>query len=248
MITLTLATPSDFNFNATIKSHGWYQLAPNIYDDTSQTLKRPYLLDNGKCVTLLITDGKSQIINIVVTGVAIISSKDRNNILRAVERIFNLKQRLIPFYKTMSKTEGYEWVTERKSARLLASATIWEDLAKTLLTTNTSWKNTQKMVAQLVALDKHGIFPSPQDITALLPDEFADKVGIGYRAPYLYEASQRIASGEIDLAQWETLDSDALYKAIIGLAGFGDYATGTLMRLMGHFDKLAIDTVASTLR
>ncbi|MEO1291171.1 MAG: hypothetical protein AAFV93_25845, partial [Chloroflexota bacterium] len=31
---------------------------------------------------------------------------------------------------------------------------------------------------------------------------------------------------------------------ITDLTGFGDYAAGTLMRLMGHFDKLAIDTVA----
>ncbi|MEM9954284.1 MAG: hypothetical protein AAF846_21925 [Chloroflexota bacterium] len=244
MIILTIATPADFDFRRTVLSHGWYQLAPNTYDDTTQTLKRPFLLDSGKTVHLSIEDGKSNLLTITVYDVAIISSRDRNNILRGIERMFSLKQRLTKFYETMSKTEGYEWVAEHRTARLLASPTIWEDLVKTLLTTNTSWSNTQKMVAQICSLDAQGIFPSPADIVALMPDDFADKAGIGYRAPYLYEASQRIASGEIDLKQWQTLDSDSLYKAITDLTGFGDYAAGTLMRLMGHFDKLAIDTVA----
>ena len=46
------------------------------------------------------------------------------------------------------------------------------------------------------------------------------------------------------LKGWRQLDSDEFYKAVTDLKGFGDYAAGTMLRLCGHFDKLAIDTVA----
>ncbi|MGB7338008.1 MAG: hypothetical protein WBC91_03870 [Phototrophicaceae bacterium] len=244
MIALTLNTPSNFDFHATVMSHGWYQLAPNTYHQDTHILERPYLLTNDKPVKLMIQSGRSHLLIITVIGQAIISSVDRYSILRAIEAMFNLNQGLTPFYQRMSATEGYEWVTERKCARLLASPTIWEDLAKTLLTTNTSWGNTVKMTAQLSAIDPHHIFPSPQMIVSLSEDEFAEAVGAGYRAAYLYQAAQRIVSGDVNLATWHSLDSDALYRAITDLKGFGDYSAGTLMRLMGHFDRLAIDTVA----
>ena len=35
---------------------------------------------------------------------------------------------------------------------MLVSPTVWEDLAKTLLTTNTTWAMTKSMVARLAAL------------------------------------------------------------------------------------------------
>lgn len=244
MITITLATPADFNFKSTVESHGWYQLEPDHYNPEQGILSRPYLLDNDKTVTLSMTGGKSRSLMINVNGQAIISSRDRNNIMRLAENMFNLKQNLTPFYQQMAKIEGYQWIAEKKPARLLASPTVWEDLAKTLLTTNTSWGNTIKMVASLSAIDDYNIFPSPQKIASMKEDDFADAVGAGYRAPYLYEAAKRIAAGEINVESWRTLDSDDLYKAIKDLKGFGDYAAGTVMRLLGHFDKLAIDTVA----
>lgn len=244
MITITLSTPSDFNFNASIESHGWYQLAPNYADADKTILQRPYQLENGKPVRLIMRAGKFHTLIIHIKGQEIISSRDRNNIMNAVSNMFNLGQRLTPFYKEMSKTEGYEWIAEKKPARLLASPTVWEDLAKTLLTTNTSWANTIKMAERMTAIDPYHIFPSAETICVMSPDEFAEQVGMGYRAPYLYEAAERVVSGEVDVESWRSLDSDSLYKAITDLKGFGDYAAGTLMRLMGHYDKLAIDTVA----
>ena len=244
MITITIPTPSDFNFKATIESHGWYQLAPNYADSERSILQRPYKLENGKPVTLILRGGKFHTLIIHIRGQAIIDSQDRNNIMQAVANMFNLNQRLTPFYKEMAKIEGYQWIAEKEPARLLASPTIWEDLAKTLLTTNTSWGNTVKMAERLSAIDPDKIFPSAETITNMLPDEFADCAGLGYRASYLYEVAEHIVLGELDVESWRSLDSEALYKAIVDLKGFGDYSAGTLMRLIGHHDRLAIDSVA----
>ena len=242
MIYLTIPTPSDFDFMATVKSHGWYQLAPNNLE--RGYLRRPYRLHNGRLAQLCIQGSKSRSILVEVNGQAIISSRDRNLITQAVRAMFNLEQNLKPFYAKMSKTSGYEWVTEKKTARLLASPTVWEDLIKTLLTTNTSWSNTVKMAERVSALDPNNIFPSAQTLAHFSGDELADKAGLGYRGQYLHSLVQRIISGELDVESWRYLSSADLFKAVTNLQGFGDYSAGTVLRLLGHFDKLAIDSVA----
>ena len=49
-------------------------------------------------------------------------------------------------------------------------------------------------------------------------------------------------TANLDLDSWQTLDSDALFKAVKSLRGFGDYAAGTVARMLGHFDRIAIDS------
>ena len=243
MICLTIKTPSDFDFSATLYSHGWYQLAPNKIEEGTGKLTRPYQLTNGRLVQLCIIGSKSRSILVEVKGQSIISSRDRNLIMQAVRQLFNLGQNLKPFYAQMSKTDGYEWISEKKVARLLASPTVWEDLVKTLLTTNTSWSNTLKMSERLSALDPNAIFPSAEQLAQFSEDDLGEKAGLGYRNQYLYQLVQRVVSGELNVESWRELSSPDLYKAIIGLQGFGDYAAGTVLRLLGHFDKLAIDSV-----
>ena len=118
-----------------------------------------------------------------------------------------------------------------------------------LLTTNCSWSQTINMTSQLCRLgaphpacpDWHA-FPTPQRIAELDIDELSDAVRAGYRTAWLHELAGRIASGEVDLDRWLTLDSDALFKAVKSLKGFGDYAAGTVARMAGQFDRIAIDT------
>jgi 3-methyladenine DNA glycosylase/8-oxoguanine DNA glycosylase len=77
------------------------------------------------------------------------------------------------------------------------------------------------------------------------PDDLNSHIRAGYRSAYLHLLASRIASREIEVESWRDpgLPSDELYRRIRGLKGFGDYAAGNLLRLLGHFDRLATDTV-----
>lgn len=245
MVTLAIATPKDFRYKAVVESHGWNHLAPFVYDRETGILTRKHTLSDGTVVTMTLYGGKDETIFVDVTGGRqIITSRQRNEMLQVAKRIFNVAWDLRAFYDTMSKTEGYEWVTEHKAARLLASPTVWEDMAKTLLTTNISWSSTVTMTEKLAAIDPANTFPTPQQVAALSEDELDEQVGAGYRTAYLHNLATRIASGELNVEAWRTLSSDDLYNEIMELTGFGDYAAGTVLRLLGHFDKLAIDSVA----
>jgi 3-methyladenine DNA glycosylase/8-oxoguanine DNA glycosylase len=233
---LEFATPADFRFRATVESHGWYQLAPYSYDESAVILSRPHKLRNGSLATL----------NMYGDTLVVEADKpiDAEEIRPIVNAIFRLDHDLSGFYEQMSRTKGYEWVAQQKAARIMASPSIWEDLAKTLLTTNTSWGNTKSMVRKLASIDPDGIFPSPEQVASLSLEDFSIKAGAGYRNAYLYSLAQGIANGDINPESWRELDTESLYKTVRGIKGFGDYATGSILRLLGHYDRLAIDSVA----
>ena len=84
-------------------------------------------------------------------------------------------------------------------------------------------------------------------IGALDFDDFAVRVRAGYRSAYLHELARKVAAGEVDLGAWLGLEGDAFYRSVKSLKGFGDYASGTVARMYGHFDRIAIDTAAHTM-
>jgi 3-methyladenine DNA glycosylase/8-oxoguanine DNA glycosylase len=244
MLSLTVTTPVDFRFRETVESHGWYQLAPFVYDSITGVLSRKLRLSNGQIVTLNLRGTKTRAIQVHILSARVLTSSLRYQVIRAVQNMFSLDINLRDFYKLMQKTDGYEWVDVHKAGRMLAAPTVWEDLAKTLMTTNIAWSGTKEMARKLVSLDPDGVFPTPQQVSNISEEELTQQTGMGYRAPYLHTLARRISSGELNVENWRLLNSDELYKAITDLNGFGDYAAGTMLRLLGHFDKLAIDSVA----
>jgi 3-methyladenine DNA glycosylase/8-oxoguanine DNA glycosylase len=90
---------------------------------------------------------------------------------------------------------------------------------------------------------RRAAFPTPERIAALPFDDLHAQVRAGYRDAYLHELARRIAAGDIEVESWRGLPSDALYKRITSLKGFGDYAAGNMLKLLGHYDRLATDTV-----
>ena len=77
------------------------------------------------------------------------------------------------------------------------------------------------------------------------PIEFAKITRLGYRAKHVHELATAIASGVLDVEIWRnsSLSTGELYSKILELSGFGPYATGNVLRLLGRHEKLAIDSV-----
>lgn len=63
-------------------------------------------------------------------------------------------------------------------------------------------------------------FPSPDELScASEPDLRA--LGLGYRAPYVTDAAQKVCSGALDLQQAGSLDDEALYQTLMTVKGVG---------------------------
>ena len=241
------ATPP-FDFTRTVLSHGWRQLPPFSWDAQGAILGYVYESSAGE-VWRLNMRARAGGVHVSSRDCPAPSRQQEQEMRAAVTRMLNLPWDASAFYAAMRAHDGYEWLEAQGWGRLLLAPSLWEDMAKVLLTTNCSWAQTLNMCRQLCRLGAphpeiaggHA-FPTPERIAALAYDSFTERVRAGYRSAYLYDLARKIADREIDPHAWLALDGDTFYRAVKSLRGFGDYAAGTLSRMVGHCDKVAIDS------
>jgi 3-methyladenine DNA glycosylase/8-oxoguanine DNA glycosylase len=250
MTTFTIQTPPGFCFWPTVTSHGWCDLQPFSSHDDTRSLQRIHQLSDGQVINLILEADADENIRVTVEGLNDSLSSDQiDELTHGLNNVFNLDRDLSEFYALVRQYPRYQWIEHKAAGRMLAAPTVWEDLSKTLLTTNTTWNMTKQMTSRLNNLGEPyaaggNAFPTPERIASFTPDELNTHVRAGYRGAYLHELATRIANGEIDVESWRepNLSSPDLYKRVKSLKGFGDYAAGSILKLLGHFDRLATDT------
>ncbi len=245
-----IPTAAQFDFERTVLSHGWLMLPPFSWQAESGTLGYVHQSAAGEVLRLQIRAAKDGL-RVQLPDRAQITPNLETELASAVKRMLNIDWDLSAFYRAMAAHAGYQWLEAERRGRILIAPSLWEDLAKVLLTTNCSWAQTVNMCHQLCQLgaphptvEDCQAFPTAQRIAAMDFEKFAEAVRAGYRSAYLFELARKIADGEIDLDAWLALDGDDFYQAVKSLKGFGDYAAGTIARMYGRFDKIAIDTAA----
>mgnify|MGYP003694276423 CR=1 FL=1 len=156
----------------------------------------------------------------------------------------------LSFIACWPQDNDFNWIPTQGAGRLLRSPTVFEDLVKMICTTNCSWALTQKMVTGLVenlgreSSNGDRTFPTPEAM-ALMPLKFyVNEVRAGYRSEYLKLLADRVASGELDVEAWLTspLPTAELMKEMRGVKGVGPYAAENLLKLLGRYDGLALDS------
>jgi N-glycosylase/DNA lyase len=244
---LKIPTPSNFSFRRTVASHGWYQLPPFRLDTDKWELSRVIDLGPEPPVTILLSERKNSVrvrtTRPAVRAVPTIVRRDARHILR-------LDDDLEPFYQATAADPEFSWIGKQGAGRLLRSPTVFEDLVKMICTTNCSWALTLKMVHGLVdnlgreTEDGRRTFPTAQAMASMPLKFFVDEVRAGYRAPYLKELADRVASGKLNVEEWLSSDLPTrdLLKQMKGVKGVGDYAAENLLKLLGRYDGLALDS------
>lgn len=241
-----LKTPSNFSFRHTVYSHGWSELLPFKLDDENWRLSYVFTgSKSAKPVPGVLYEGDGGV-HVDVAG----SRFDEEKLLRDVRHILRLDDPLEDFYGMTDAEERLKWVSATNAGRLIRSATVFEDLVKTLCTTNCSWGLTKNMVTNLVeTLGAPGIggaraFPTPAALASVSEKFYRDEIRAGYRSPYFLELAEAAASGAIDPESWLTseLPTVELKKEIKTIKGFGDYAADNLLKLIGRYDGLALDS------
>jgi len=175
---------------------------------------------------------------------------DKGQLLALCRHMLRLDDDLSRFYELAAADPELAWVTTG-GGRMLCSPTVFEDVVKTICTTNCSWSGTERMVGALVeqlgrgdASDRHA-FPSPQAMAEADDDFYRLQARVGYRGAYLRELATRVAEQEIDL---ETLNDPELPDAeaearLLALPGVGPYAAAHIMLTgLGRYGLLVLDS------
>jgi N-glycosylase/DNA lyase len=244
---LKIPTPANFNFRRTILSHGWYGLLPFSLDSEKYELTRVIDLDPKPPVTIVMSGKKG---HVRVIASRSLTKSDVTKVSRDARHILRLDDDLQPFYLSISEDPEFSWIGIQGAGRMLRSPTVFEDLVKMICTTNCSWALTVKMVTGLVenlgreSDEGRKSFPNADAMAAMPLKFFVDEVRAGYRAAYLKELAERVATGELNVEQWLTspLSTPELIKELKGVKGVGNYAAENLLKLLGRYDGLALDS------
>ena len=244
---LKIQTPKNFSFRRTVASHGWYGLLPFSLDSKKWELTRVIDVGAKPPVTISMTGRKT---SVRLTTSRPLTKAESAIVLRDARHILRLDDDLDTFYQATGNDPEFSWIGEQGAGRMLRSPTVFEDLVKMICTTNCSWALTEKMVTGLVqnlgreTNDGRRSFPTAEAMASMPAKFFVDEVRAGYRAPYLKELSERVASGELNVEEWLTSDlpTRELVKQIKGVKGAGDYAAENLLKLLGRYDGLALDS------
>jgi 3-methyladenine DNA glycosylase/8-oxoguanine DNA glycosylase len=251
---LLMRLPPPFDFRSTAYSHGWVMLAPNNWDNETETIERVLRLDSGIVLHLKIWATGTMAnpgIRIQVTHQEALTRVEITAIKRALGRMLRTAENFDRFY-AFCLEKGDPWSQLISGiGRLLRSPTLFEDIVKTICTTNIHWGGTKSMVGNLVASlgdpfpgdPNLRAFPTPQAIAAADPT-LLTQARLGYRAPYIHTVAQQVVSGELDLSKFEDpeLPTAVVREMLLAIKGVGNYAAHTLLMLLGRYEHLAFDT------
>jgi 3-methyladenine DNA glycosylase/8-oxoguanine DNA glycosylase len=244
--------PAALSLRRTAMSHGWCALPPTAYDETRDVLHRTLALPEAGPLTVSVRQvpgGRLEASWGRVHG----SCDDRIAIKAALRRMLALDDDLADLYAACAAEPALAWVCELAVGRMLRSPSVFEDLVKTLATTNCSWALTKSMCRRLVdSLGGVGpagerAFPTAAAIAAAGEHQLRAEIRAGYRARAFVELAERVESGELDVERWsaaapDPLPDDEVIQALRSLRGFGPYATQGMLGLLGRPRGLALDS------
>ncbi len=243
-----------FSLRAVVTSHGWVRLAPFETLPGERGFSYVAALSGGKVVEIRVTSVKE---GVAVEASSRLNRKESGEVTAAVSWMVGLDLRLDDFYRAVASEPRLKHVRRSRKGRLLRSPTLFEDIIKTILTTNTTWSGTRRMVQSLVDLygdelpgapDRRS-FPGPERLARVKAAELTERCGFGYRGPYVHELCVRLVDGDLDLESLRTssLPTVELRSRLLELSGVGPYAAANLLMLLGRYDFLPVDSWARKL-
>ncbi|TML25937.1 MAG: DNA-3-methyladenine glycosylase 2 family protein [Actinobacteria bacterium] len=183
----------------------------------------------------------------VVTGSA--GQGLRVALMKTVAHMFRLDEDLSGFYELVNE-DDLSWCA-LGAGRMLRAPTVFEDVVKTICTTNTAWSGTRRMTAALV--DNLGVeapgsgrtFPAPEAMAEADESFYRDVVRAGYRGPYLKTLASEVAEGRVDLEELNDagLPDEEVALRLLALPGVGPYAAAHVMLTsLGRYSRLVLDS------
>jgi N-glycosylase/DNA lyase len=245
------------DFWRTVASHGVADLPPNRIDEAARTLEVTVRVPRGRPRIVRVEQGRKGYARVTVAGREP-GKAAASAILERVAHILRLDEDLSGFYALVASDPELSW-TSIGAGRLMRSATVFEDVVKTIATTNCAWSATERMVGALVlhlgepavgsdSVGPYGrAFPSPEAMAAADDDFYKDVVRAGYRSAYFRSLAASVAAGALDLEELAAVSRDELpdeevEARLLALPGVGPYASAHMMMLLGRYSPLILDS------
>ena len=240
----------------TMQSHGVAELPPAHIDPSTRSMIVVIRLPAGFPTTVKISPGDAD--TAVLTLEASLNAAQKERAIAMARHLLRLDEDLSGFYARIVDDPVLAWAVSG-AGRMTRCATVFEDVVKTILTTNCAWSGTVRMVGALVdhlgdptpeapANGASGrAFPTAAAMAAVAEAFYREVARTGYRGPYLRLIAERVATGELDLetlgtASASELPDEELRQSLLTLPGIGPYAASHIMMMLGRYQPLILDS------
>jgi N-glycosylase/DNA lyase len=241
----------------TLNSHGFVDLPPmrpaTDYRSLEVTIRAP----RGRPRTVRIHAGADGRGAMTVLGPSV-SGATSAHLLATVRHVLRMDADLSRFYAIAAEDPDLSWVVTG-AGRMVQSPTVFEDVVKTICTTNCAWSATRRMVTAIVehlgesapGAPQDGpwgrAFPTPGAMVEAGEAFYREVARAGYRGAYLIQLARSVAEGVLDLeplsrATPEELPDAEMERQLLELPGVGPYAAAHIMMTVGRYHRLILDS------
>ena len=227
------------SFVRTIHSHGCARLPPARVELSPLRYLRRFRIGN-RVLELAFEERDGRLLALSRSRLA---RGDVERVKAVTARMFRFHDDLAPFYAKIAGDDMLGWASSG-AGRILASPTVFEDVVKTICTTNCAWSATVRMTTALVELGG-GAFPEPALLAATPQSWYRDVARMGYRGPYVQTIASDVVSGKLDiesLTEPARCSDEEAEAMLLALPGIGPYGAAHVMQLLGRHRLLVLDS------
>lgn len=245
------------DFARTLVSHGVASLPPMRVDRAAQLFEITLALPSTRPRLVRVAACEPQACRVEVFGRALTRRAD-DALADKIRHILSLDQDLSSFYAVARADPELSWAAAG-AGRMVRSATVFEEVVKTICTTNCAWSATVRMTSALVehlgeraegAPDDGPIgktFPTAEAMAGAGERFYRDVARAGYRGRYLIDLASQVADGTIDLEELgrtppDELPDPEMARRLQMLPGVGPYAAAHIMMMLGRHSLLVLDS------
>lgn len=221
---------SKLELRSVLLSHGWYALAPfRIRPDLPEAVLTR-MSGNRPVVAQVRVEGGRTVLRALMGPL--------KSALGLARTALSLDE---PWHGALPRRlcQGrFEWIARHRLGRFLRSPSLYEDVCKAILCTNTTWSRTVFMAREIVRLagqrrGEYEFFPAPRRLAAALESSLPARKPFGYRWKSLLAAARAaMAAPGLFLGDgWKQLSNADFSSAVSGVRGIGPVSADYLCRI-----------------
>lgn len=233
---LILSVPEGFRLGRAVCSYGYFLLAPNHWDPGTRSFSTVLTLAGGP-LGVRLTQAKVGG-RVSVRGHREVDAEERAEAKRQLGRMLRLEEDLRGWWKLNKDAR------RRGFGRLFRSATLWEDIVKTITGCNTTWGSTIRMNRLMTEEVGGGAFPTAEAVVSFGARRLKTRCKVGYRAERIVGVARGVLDGSVNEAWYEdaSREEGEVIDKLRRINGIGPYAAANIAQLLGFYDRLPIDS------